>query len=750
MIELKNVSKTYVTKESAVVALKHIDLKLDATGFFSIVGPSGCGKTTLLNMIGGLDQPTSGEILFNHKSTSLFNEKEWATYRNQHIGFVFQNSFLIPHLNIIDNVALPLTLSGLAREKAYHKAKDLLISFGLEDKSHMKPSELSGGQQQKAAICRALILEPDIILADEPTGSLDEKAALEIMDILKDISKSRLVVMVTHQIALAKAYASRIIEMQEAMIVKDKVLTHIDNNAIRHIDKDRTPHMSLMTSFGLSFSNLIKRKYRTTLMLIAASLGVIGILLVLSVSFGFNQFIEGRKDETLNAFPIRVERISYVVPFIDDKYRPDLPAFPEDTQVYSRNIQYEYQTINTLTEAYYTYVKQMPTHMYDHIHFDYQLKSNFLVEKDQTYHSVQNYIKELEVSLSYMQDNFDVLYGRLPEEGQLEAILILDRYNRLSKDIAQSLGFLEDDILSFETLTDVSMKWIPNNVMYTYDNDAFLKTANHIAYHHEQAIDIEIVGIVRIDAKFELDFLRTGIYYTNDLTKHIISDAQQSDIVGQQRISQTHVIDGQLLNSTQKDQVLRSFGYQTYPLAYAIYSSDFKDKQLIMDYLRAYNQSVSLNQSIEPLDIAGIGLATMQTAINATSIILIVFSLISLLVSNLMIGIMTYTSVIERTKEIGLLTAIGARTKHIKHIFYAETAMIGMFSGLFSIAIAYSLMPLLNMALHQITGIPQVASLSIVWAFVLLILHTLSTMISGIIPARVASRMQPMKALKND
>ena len=628
MILVHDVTKIYTTYGDPLYALKNMSLELPETGFLCVVGPSGCGKTTLLNLLGGLDQPSSGQIYLSGVDTHTFDDASWNAYRNQEVGFVFQNYFLIPHLNILKNVELPLAIAGYSKEDRITLAKKQINLLGLESKTYKKPQHLSGGQQQKAAIARALVLNPKIILADEPTGSLDHDAALSIMQILKEISQKRLVVMVTHQLELAKTYATRILHMKDGTIVKDEDISLEKRVKNENIDL-KPAHMRFKTSFFLSFHNLIQRKYRTLLTTLSASIGIMGMLLVLSVAFGFNRYIESRKQETLNAFPIKVERISFVVPFFDKNYIPNLPVFPDDDIIYPRNIQYEFQTINTLTLPYYQHVLLMDPNLYDYIHYDFRLKSNFAVDHHGNYTDPQDYIKQVEVNHAYMLKNFDILAGHIPEDKDLSALLVVDRYNRLSKDIAQALGYSGDDPIAFDDLMDLSIKWIPNQVMYTKVGSLYQKNLMTSVVYDSSVVSIPIVGIVRIKGVFDLDYLKSGIYYTTGVTDMILADSFASDIVGDQINATQSVIDGQPLNTAQKDTLLRNLGYATYPQAYAIYSSSFEDKDQIVRYLKSYNDTVSINQAIEPLDLAGIGLATMRTAIDSTTLILIVFSGIS-------------------------------------------------------------------------------------------------------------------------
>ena len=750
MIKLLNVYKEYVTEDEKITALSDINIDFEVSGFVSIVGPSGCGKTTLLNMIGGLDRPTRGDLYFNNQNTKSYTDQDWDTYRNQKIGFVFQHYYLIPHLNIISNIALPLSIAGCSHEESIIRAKDILVTVGLKDKLYKKPNQLSGGQQQRASIARALINNPKIILADEPTGSLDYESSLEIMELLKTISKDRLVVMVTHNMKLALDYSNQIITLDSGVLVDKKLNLSVSKSKIKDATDEKSSKMSFMTSFKLSFLNLMKRRFRTILTSISASIGVIGITLVLAVAFGYNRFVESRKTETLNAFPIQVDRVSLVVPLFDESYRPNLNAFPEDEIAYPRNIQYEFQTINTLTPSYYEYVRNMNPDLYEHIHYNYKLQSNFALENDGVIVDPGTIIKELDVSETYITENFEIIKGKMIDLDSFEAIITLDRYNRLSKDIAQSLGFNGDDPISFDELLGLKLKWIPNDVMYTLDGSNYIKNSMDDVYDSTEAIEIEIVGIVRIQEKFNIDYLRTGVFYSTHLASHILSDSTNSDIVISQLSSNTNVIDNTSLTQTTKDTALRNLGYATYPLAYVFYSKTFSDKDLIMDYLKAYNDTVSINQAIEPLDLAGIGLATMRSAIDSVTVILIVFSGIALLISNLMIGIMTYTSVIERTKEIGILRSIGARKKDIGNIFYSETLMIGIFSGILGILLSYMLIPLLNVLLKSVTMIDNLAYLFFPYALLLVLINILLTSLSGIIPAHIASNKDPILCLRNE
>lgn len=750
MIQLSQVKKLYPIGNSYIEALRGVNLSLDDTGFVFITGPSGCGKTTLLNIIGGLDHPDTGTVLFHATDTKDYTEEKWNDYRNHQIGFVFQNFYLIPHLSILENVMMPLKLAGISLSEQKQRAEHVLRSVHLESFSHHRPNQLSGGQQQRAAIARALVNEPKIVLADEPTGSLDQQASLEIMGILKEISQDRLVVMVTHNTELSKQFADRMIVMEDGLIKDDLIVCEkVSNNIHTSFDLSQSK-MSIMTSFMLSFKNLNKRLTRTLLIIIAASIGMIGMTLVVAVAYGFDQFIELRKTETLNAFPIRVEKVSAVVPFVDDSYQPQLPLFSDNDVIYPRNIQYEFQTINTLTNDYYEHVKLMDSSLYESIFYNFGANHSFIIDNNGP-QSVNQTLKELPVDSSYLMSYFDLLEGRMPDDSKNEMIVIVDRYNRLSKDIVEQLGFSSSNTLLFNQLMSLDAKWIPNNIAYTFNGSYYVESELNQAFAHSSSLSIPIVGVLRIKDRFNLDLLNTGLYYTKNLGVYMRQDAMQSAIVASQNQSNVSVFDGSSFStSKEKQDHLRDIGFSNFPIGYTIYSKSFDDKDEIMNYLKSYNENIPINDQVEPLDVAGIGLSTMRIAIDAITIILLVFSLISLLISNLMIGVMTYTSVIERTKEIGILRAIGARKKDIGFIFYAETLLIGFFSGVLGIIISYLLIPLLNLFLKGVTEIAHLSKLPIIYALSLILITVVLTSISSVIPAHIASNKDPILCLRNE
>jgi|GEM_PF-339353 len=751
MIELLHLHKHYPMDGHTVHALNDLTLSLPKKGFVFIVGPSGCGKTTLLNVIGGLDHPTSGQVIVDGVDTKNYDDKMWNVYRNRRVGFVFQSFYLIPHLTILENVMLPMQLAGIPDDVQHEKAFELLMKLGLSEFLLHKPNQLSGGQQQRAAIARALIMEPDMILADEPTGSLDHQSTDDIMHLLKEISQERLVLMVTHHQKLAEIYHDRLVTIEDGYVASDTKRSVDQAEVIKHMDsKKDVTRMSWWTSLQLSYRNLFKRFYRTLLMVLASSLGIMGITLVLGVASGFDRYLELRKTETLNAFPIRVEKMSVVIPFFDEKYQPNLPVFSDVGVAYPRNIQYEFQTVNTLTEDYYEHVLGMDSSTYNHIHYDFDIQQQFAVINNGTIYDPLSVIQELDVNKTYIETNFDLLHGRLPEDENMEAIVIVDRYNRLAKDVAQSIGFSGDVPINFAELTQLSLLWIPNDIIYAYNGTYYSKRVLNTVINEDEVLPISIVGVFRIKEKFNLDYLRTGVYYMEHVGTMMREDAQSSSIVHAQKMSQSSVLDGSLLSTLQHENILRDLGYATYPTSYTIYSASFEQKDTIMRYLRSYNDTVSINDAVEPLDIAGIGLSTMRIAIDSTTVILLVFSFLSLVISNLMIGIMTYTSVIERTKEIGILRAIGARQEDVGHIFYAETCIVGFFSGLIGVLLGYAFMPLINIILAGLTTIPNVSYLHPLFGISLILLSTLFTSLAGIIPARIASNKDPMLCLRNE
>ncbi|MFU8793059.1 MAG: ATP-binding cassette domain-containing protein [Acholeplasmataceae bacterium] len=757
MFQLNHISKTYQTTDETVWGLKDITLTFPNRGLVSIVGPSGCGKTTLLNIIGGLDRQTNGDFFIDGRNTQSFNDTDWNLYRNQHIGFVFQHYYLMPHLTVYQNIELPLLIGQSYDDHTRDQMiKEALQTVGLEDKARKFPNQLSGGQQQKIAIARALVKKPTCLIADEPTGSLDPKASQDVLSLLKKISENQLVIIVTHQRDLAESFSDQMIFLEHGLvskvdvIKKEKVLNTPETSL-----SGRFKGLSFVTLFSLVMANLSARKLKTLLIAFIASIGMIGIALVIAVASGFNQHIETQKQETLNSLPIRVESFSLVVPLVNERYQPNMPTLPNTSVAYPRNIQYEFQTFNRITEPYYTHVKAMDPSIYQHIHYNFNIRPSLFYQSGDNYLDLRDDIfgdsvKALDMSLDYINEHYDVLTGRMITETPYELIVVLDKFNRLDKKIVMELGFTGDDPLDFETLMDIELRYIPNDIYYTHNG--FTYDINPIAdvYHNDQAIPMRVVGIIRLNNDDMFDIIQPGVYYHESTTNAILDLSLSSEIVVSQLESSTHVMTSQTLSSNQKDTALRAFGYATYPLSYTIIPNSFDDKDAIMSYLLSYNDTVDSLGAIEPLDLAGIALATIRQSVDATTFILLVFAVISLIVSNVMIAMVTYTQVLRRMREIGVLRSMGTRKLDVGLLFYIETLMIGLISGVIAIIISYALLPVINLLIKSATTIEHIARLTLPMVLVILFINLVFTGIAAFIPAMIAAKKDPAECLRTE
>ena len=757
MFQLNHISKSYQTADETVWGLNDISLTFPQQGLVSIVGPSGCGKTTLLNIIGGLDRQTDGDFFIDGRQTHTFSASDWNLYRNQNIGFVFQHYYLMPHLTVYQNIELPLLVGQSDDAITRHQMiQNVLKTVGLEDKAQKFPNQLSGGQQQKIAIARALVKDPTCLIADEPTGSLDPQASQDVLSLLKTISKEHLVIIVTHQRDLATSYSDQIITLEAGLvsqvdILKKEPLTKKPETTL----SGRFKGLSLKTLFGLVIANLSARKLKTLLIALIASIGMIGISLVIAVAFGFNQHVETQKQETLNSLPIRVESFSLVVPLVNERYQPNMPTLPNVGVAYPRNIQYEFQTFNRITESYYTHVQAMDPSIYQHIHYNFEIRPALFYQSENTYLDLRDDIfgdsvKALDMSLDYVNQHYDVLSGRMMTETPYELIVVLDKFNRLDKKIVMELGFTGDEPLDFETLMAIELRYIPNNTYYS--DNGLTYDVNPIAdvYHDEESVSMKVVGIIRLNNDDLFDIIQPGIYYHESTTNAILEQSLTSDIVISQLNQSTHVVTSQTLSSIQKDTALRAFGYATYPLSYTVIPNSFDDKDAIMSYLLSYNDTVDSLGAIEPLDLAGIALATIRQSVDATTFILLVFAIISLIVSNVMIAMVTYTQVLRRMREIGVLRSMGTRKLDVGLLFYIETLVIGLLSGLIAIILSYALLPIINLLIESATTIERIARLTIPMVLGILFINLVFTGLAAWIPAMIASKKDPAECLRTD
>ena len=758
MLKLKNIKKDYKTGDFIQHALKNISVSFRKNEFVAILGPSGSGKTTLLNIIGGLDRYDSGDLIIDGKSTKSFKDKDWDAYRNHAVGFIFQSYNLISHISVLENVEMGMTLSGVSSAERRRKALELLEKVGLKDHAHKKPNQLSGGQMQRVAIARALANDPKIILADEPTGALDSKTSTQIMELIKEIAKDKLVIMVTHNAELAKDYASRIVSMKDGVILDDTDSYDDENKRSGELSIKKTS-MSLLSALKLSFNNIKTKKGRTALTAFASSIGIIGIALILSLSNGFNKEVEEFEENSLAQSPIIIANES--VQMDEDTLKAlnrdsDLEEYTDKDTVYTQDDLSE--TLihqNNITEDYVNYLEKMNKD--DVAGISYMKGTNIqLIEKSDGYNlvsigsggSVSTGMSMLPVG-NIVDNNYDVIAGSLNDEPGL--ILQVDSKNRVSTRILRALGF-DDEETSFNDILNKEFKIPVNDEYYQRQGNYFIPVTNlERVYNSDNSITVKINAIIRgkEDKKVVTD--TSTLYYNSSLVDEVISKNKDSEIVKAQKDADFNVLIHQAFDeNTTKENMLGYLGGDTLPVAIYIYPKDFETKDNITNYLDDYNKGKDEKDIIQYTDMAGMISSLSGNIMDAITIVLIAFSSISLIVSSIMIGIITYISVLERTKEIGILRSLGARKKDIKRVFNAETFIIGIFSGLLGVGIAYALTFPVNIIIENLSGLAGVAKLNPVHALILILVSLTLTIIGGAIPANMASKKDPVIALRTE
>lgn len=758
MLKLKNIKKDYKTGDFIQHALKNISVSFRKNEFVAILGPSGSGKTTLLNIIGGLDRYDSGDLIIDGKSTKSFKDKDWDAYRNHAVGFIFQSYNLISHISVLENVEMGMTLSGVSSAERRRKALELLEKVGLKDHAHKKPNQLSGGQMQRVAIARALANDPKIILADEPTGALDSKTSTQIMELIKEIAKDKLVIMVTHNAELAKDYASRIVSMKDGVILDDTDSYDDKNKKSGELSIKKTS-MSLLSALKLSFNNIKTKKGRTALTAFASSIGIIGIALILSLSNGFNKEVEEFEENSLAQSPIIIANES--VQMDEDTLKAlnrdsDLEEYTDKDTVYTQDDLSE--TLihqNNITEDYVNYLEKMNKD--DVAGISYMKGTNIqLIEKSDGYNlvsigsggSVSTGMSMLPVG-NIVDNNYDVIAGSLNDEPGL--ILQVDSKNRVSARILKALGF-DDEETSFNDILNKEFKIPVNDEYYQRQGNYFIPVTNlERVYNSDNSITVKIKAIIRgkEDKKVVTD--TSTLYYNSSLVDEVISKNKDSEIVKAQEDADFNVLTHQAFDeNTTKENMLGYLGGDTLPVAIYIYPKDFETKDNITNYLDDYNKGKDEKDIIQYTDMAGMISSLSGNIMDAITIVLIAFSSISLIVSSIMIGIITYISVLERTKEIGILRSLGARKKDIKRVFNAETFIIGIFSGLLGVGIAYALTFPVNIIIENLSGLAGVAKLNPVHALILILVSLTLTIIGGAIPANMASKKDPVIALRTE
>ncbi len=885
MLQLKNITKDYKTAGQPVHALKGIDLRFRKNEFVSILGASGCGKTTLLNIIGGLDHYTSGDLIINGVSTKDYSDHDWDVYRNHRIGFVFQSYNLIPHQTVLGNVELALTIAGLTKTERRRRAEEALTKVGLAGEFDKRPNQLSGGQMQRVAIARALVNNPEILLADEPTGALDTTTSVQIMDLIREIAGERLVIMVTHNPELAEEYSSRIVRLQDGLVISDtnpydgneEFLETLNGEMENDLPAEKKSKwkrwiedrknkekssMSFKTSLGLSARNLLSKKGRTAITSVAGSIGIISVCLVLALSNGFNKYILKTEEDMLSFYPVQITETtldmnSIMTGMMSASDMPDLSELDNKIYVNSflTNIAKGMTVKNDLSGEYLTYLEDMPKEFYTAIQYDYgfslgdSLYTSVItgVEKDnnlQTRYLSLSALKEFYkaeiseqdpkyASLAYLVDYLGSIYGKMPGTRNIndvefgdyvekqydviaknpnsktgfptatnEAVLVIGGNNDMTDLTLAQLGFIdEEDFLDLFDQTDeveekgylsIPFDTIFNKKFVLYDNNAIYEKANPkdaYAFNYkgersgneglnvnDDGVEITITGILRLKEGLTYGCLTNGLNFTEALIEEYIARNQNSElaeyiregyvsnpIFGENKFFEKPAaetvasyfmsmpsVGGYILYS--ELDALRTIGASDAVSTISIYTSNFETKQGMLAYLDDWNDKNENEESkqVHYTDQVGLMMGMVQTMLDAITYVLVAFTAISLIVSSVMIGIITYVSVVERTKEIGVLRSLGARKSDIKNLFNAETFIIGLASGLFGVGITYVLSFGINALLASLTGIATLASLPVTSAVTMVVISILLTLISGLIPANAAAKKDPVVALRTE
>ena len=777
MLELKNIKKSYKTGDFVQHALNDIDLKFRKKEFVAVLGPSGSGKTTLLNIIGGLDKYDTGDLIIKGKSTKKFKDKDWDAYRNKSIGFVFQSYNLINHISILDNVEMGMTLSGKSAKKRKQKALELLKKVGLLDHIHKKPNQLSGGQMQRVAIARALANDPEIILADEPTGALDTKTSKQIMDLIKSIAEDKLVIMVTHNPELANTYADRVINMKDGKVENDTNPIH-DKEEKEEYKLNRTK-MSFFTALRLSLNNIRTKKGRTILVAFASSIGIIGIALILALSNGFQNQIVLFEHQISDAMPIV---ISATKTDLNGQNMSSMLASEtgmskeksENDFTDSKNVKKTEEkslltsaTINPLTTDFIKYLRDIPEEYISSTMFNSSINYNLLQKYQDKYimgTSLNiNYLpiptKNGSISNTIVDNYYEVLAGKMPTSKE-EIVVEIAKDNTISNDLAKILGIEKEDF-TFDDILKSNIKLVPNDEFYDkFGNYYIPKSLDEKLYNNENNLTLKVVGIIRIkEDKYStigVTDSKTSFYYTQELDDYVSQINRNSKIAVSQSSSDYDVLTG-ISYDLDTDQGKYSkhmaslvLGGLDTPGYIYLYPKDFDATDKIVEYLNKYNEGKDDKDKISFINQAEMVNNMTGSIMGGITAVLIAFSSISLIVSSIMLGIITYISVLERTKEIGILRSLGARKKDIKRVFNAETIIIGLASGLLGIVIANLLIIPVNMLLENLTSLKNVAILNPIHAIILITISVALTLIGGSIPARIASKQDPVIALRTE
>ncbi len=749
MLELKNISKDYKVGEGSFRALDDISLKFRKGEFVAILGHSGCGKTTTLNIIGGLDRYSEGDLVINGTSTKDFSERDWDAYRNNSVGFVFQSYNLISHLSVLDNVELGLTLSGVDKVERRKRALEVLEKVGLASQVEKKPAKLSGGEKQRVAIARALVNNPDIMLADEPTGALDSKTAREILDLIKEISKDKLVIMVTHEAKYAEEYASRTIKLLDGKIIEDSN-EYLGNEHETGYIANKTA-MSFWTALKLSFNNLKTKKFRTTITALASSIGIIGVGLVLSISNGFSGILDDLESDQLIGLPIVISEGEPMDLGPSISRETPGPDAGEDTEIVVNDPE-DYLHTNIITTDFTDYINLMDDSYYTTVQYNYGYRPVVLIETDDVSKTID--LRDINFTSYITREDeldqyYEILTGDFPQNPYEVTLLVKDG-NIVDKDVIEALGLNPEDELHYDDLIGLKLYVAKNQDYFVQIGDLFIPQLADLQTVLDNGVELTITGIVKlVDGSISLGG-DNGIYYLYSLEEELINLNTNSDICVAQSNSDESVFTGETLTEDQKFDILSFLGCNnTIPKVINIYTDSVDNKTAIKDYIDEYNVGLAIDDQIEEIDLAEAIGDTMGSIIDMISIILTAFASISLIVSSVMIGIIIYISVLERTKEIGIIRSLGGRKKDISRVFNAESIIIGAFAGLLGVTITFLLTFPINFFVVKFDeALAGVAKVNVLYLVALVFISTFLTFVGGFIPSRMAAKKNPVEALR--
>ena len=902
MLELLNIKKDYVTSSETVNALRGVDIRFRDREFVSILGPSGCGKTTLLNIIGGLDRYTSGDLVINGRSTKSYKDRDWDVYRNHRVGFIFQSYNLIPHQTVLGNVELALTIAGIGREERVARAKAALDKVGLAGQYYKRPNQLSGGQCQRVAIARALVNDPEILLADEPTGALDTVTSVQIMDLIREIAEERLVIMVTHNPELADQYSTRIVRLLDGNVIEDtNPVSDEEANAIsselsekkdsqnkasdakagKKTAKSREKaKMSVFTAFRLSARNLLSKKGRTTMVGIAGSIGIVGIAMVLAFSAGIKGYVASMQDDMLSGNPIMITETTYdlsaLTGMMNDAVKETVGEKVADSVYVSSLVEYiaemdsaatEMAVENDISAEYIEYLKEMPEEYYNDMIFSYGfdlshgLYTDFLKDgesdakplsvsaltamytsllKETDFKDYADYIGMLAPSFSQIPSNSEHMLtqydlvgeGSRYAEGAGEIMLVLNSEDELSDLLLARYGFFRQDqfleiinkatgdgeydeslfkeYFSYDELLGKTLTWYPNNTVFeltemknpmtgeTVINPATGEAITSYTYHpysdeFEGGVELTVVGILAPKDNINFGTVQSGIFYTEEFADLVLSENADSEIFEHiNNIDESDTTTAAMQNyyitysytysygdneekngigaigpsvsmndmmmgggaqgidhTDMKERMIRSLGGNDLPSSVKIYPISFDDKNLVTDYLDKWNEDEE-KSDITYTDTLELVINMINTMIDIISYALIAFTSVSLVVSTVMIGIITYVSVVERIKEIGVIRSLGGRKRDVSNLFIAETFIIGLLAGIIGVGFTYLVSAVVNIILEPLIGYPNIAALPASQAIILILLSVGLTLISGVAPAKSAAKKDPVVALRTE